>query len=78
MDCPCLPPPAQTEKAHAGQLNKKDQIAESLKVPVLINVAHLKRGIRGAMRDGPILPRMHIVADRSREKDNVHRIKARI
>ena len=43
----------RTKKARAGQLNKKDQITESLKVPVLINAAHLRRGIRGAMRDGP-------------------------
>ena len=48
-----LPTTPSTKKARAGQLNKKDQIAESLKVPVLINAAHLRRGIRGAMRDGP-------------------------
>ena len=48
-----LPTTHSTKKARAGQLNKKNQIAESLKVPVLINAAHLKRGIRGAMRDGP-------------------------
>ena len=58
MDCPCLPPPG-TKKACAGQLNKKDQIAESLKVPVLINAAHLRRGIRGAMRDGPTATYAH-------------------
>ena len=48
-----LPTTPSTKKARAGQLNKKDQIAKSLKVPVLINAAHLRRGIRGAMRDGP-------------------------
>ena len=48
-----LPTTPSTKKARAGQLNKKDQIAESLKVPVLINAAHLRRGIRGAMRDRP-------------------------
>ena len=47
-----LPTTPSTKKARAGQLNKKDQIAESLKVPVFINAAHLRRGIRGAMRDG--------------------------
>ena len=30
-----LPTTPSTKKARAGQLNKKDQIAESLKVPVL-------------------------------------------
>ena len=48
-----LPTTPSTKKARAGQLNKKDQIAKSLKVPMLINAAHLRRGIRGAMRDGP-------------------------
>ena len=48
-----LPTTPSTKKARAGQLNKKDQIAKSFKVPVLINAAHLRRGIRGAMRDGP-------------------------
>ena len=48
-----LPTTPSIKKARAGQLNKKEQIAESLKVPVLINAAHLRRGIRGAMRDGP-------------------------
>ena len=48
-----LPTTPSTKKARAGQLNKKDQIAKSLKVPVLINAAHLRRGIRRAMRDGP-------------------------
>ena len=42
-----LPTTPSTKKARAGQLNKKDQIAKSLKVPVLINAAHLRRGIRG-------------------------------
>ena len=48
-----FPTTPSTKKARAGQLNKKDQIAKSLKVPVLINAAHLRRGIRGTMRDGP-------------------------
>ena len=54
-----LPTTPSTKKARAGQLNKKDQIAKSLKVPVFINAAHLRRGIRGAMQDGPTFTYAH-------------------
>ena len=72
MDCPCHHP--QHQLACAGQL--RDKKLDSV-VPVPIKVAHLWRDVADRS-EMDLLPQMHTVAERNREKDGVYHIQARV
>ena len=71
MDCPCLPPPAQITQARL--LRKTYDGSNSPCRCGPFQGRHWKERY-----EMDLLPWTHIIADRSKENDNVHQTEARV